>query len=352
MAGHVTDRLAVRHQGDALMRVEVYPADSGACGFYRLRLPASQLGAAVVDDGLRLGVADGRVVDATADADVVVLQRPANALIVAAIPHLQRHGVAVVVDMDDDFAALDPKNPTWTADRKAHRLILEACRRADLVTVTTPGLARRYGGHGRVQILPNVVPARYLTVTAERDGRTAGWAGSVSTHPNDLQVTGGAVAQAVRETGGRFQVIGDGNAVREHLRLDVEPDVTGIVPLTDYPRHVAGLDVGIVPLTDSTFNRSKSALKLLEYSALGVASVVSPTPDNLRVGIGLVAHRPRDWSRLVRRLLTQVGYRAEVAERARAAVAERHTIEGNAWRWEQAWSRALATRRASSLLPA
>lgn len=319
------------------MRVELLPADNGACGFYRMRLPAAHATADTsVTQQIALGWSDGQLVDALSDADVVVLQRPAKWTLAKAVPLLQRRGIAVVVDMDDDFTAIDPQNPAWRADYGA---INEACRQADLVTVTTEALARRYAPHGRYAILPNHVPAAYLDITGSHD--RVGWAGSVATHPNDLQVTRGGVAAALREASATFHVIGDGARVRENLGLDHDPTITGIVPLEDYPHEVARLAVGIVPLADTAFNRAKSALKMLEYAALGVHPIVSPTPDNLRVhadGIGTLARRPRDWRRL--------DYDPEAVERGRHVVRELHTIETNAWRWDEAWARALVNRRA------
>lgn len=342
MAGYVEDWLAVRGRSDP-MRVELFKADSGACSFYRLTLPAQHSGVETqLGDSVTVGYQDGRVVDAVSDADVAVFARPTRWTLVEAIRCLQARGVAVVVDMDDDFTAIDPQNTAWIAARTVDdwRAASEACRIADLVTVTTPALARRYAPHGRYAVLPNYIPSDYLNINAERDGRSVGWAGSVTTHPNDLQVTRGGVAAAVRDTGARFLVVGDGAKVRTNLGLDAPPLVTGILPLADYPSAVARFDVGIVPLADTPFNEAKSALKLLEYSALGVPAVVSPTPDNLRVGLGVVARKPRDWRREVTRLLTDTAYRADTAAAARQAVTE-HTVEGNGWRWGEAWAHAL-----------
>lgn len=351
------------------MRVVVYPADSGACGHYRLVWPSKALidqGADVglhhpttdepdiegvfQDDyesvhGMRLGrkVATRVVNVVRPDADVIVLQRPLRRWIADAIPLLQDKGVRVVVEVDDDFARIHPNNvsfsgchPRTSPDRNwAH--LKRACDAADLVTVTTPALAKRYGAHGRVAVLPNLVPAWYLTVERDRhDGVYVGWSGSIDTHPDDLQVTGGGVAVAVRDTGARFAVVGTGKGVQRGLGLDAPPVATGWRPLEEYPVGVAQLDVGIVPLADTDFNHAKSNLKMSEMSALGVPPVGSPTPDNVRLGCGLLARRPRDWAKHLRLLVRNSDYRAEVAAHGRTVMAGR-TIEGNCGRWLDAW---------------
>lgn len=342
--------------------VVVYPADLGRCG-HRLIWPAQ----ALIDQG-----ADVRLVapDAESDAqlrasfrryddghreledvddpeaDIVVFQRPLQRTLADAIPILQAKGIRVVVEIDDDFTTISSRNVSWAdchprnhPDRNWDHLA-RACRTADLVTVTTPALARRYGGHGRVAIIPNHVPASYLAIEPEpHDGVIVGWAGSINTHPNDLQVTRGGVARAIEATGASFAVIGVGTGVQRALSLREPPAASGWLPLERYPEAVAQLDVGIVPLEPTAFNEAKSSLKMTEYSALGVACVASPTGPNVemarRLGVP-IATRGREWEREVRRLVSEPDYRETAKCRARE-VMRGWTVEANCEQWWEAW---------------
>lgn len=349
------------------MRVIVYPADRGGCGCYRLIWPAQAL---IADGRDCVIVADGdpgqleakfvddpdpRVVDVVPpDADVVVLQRPLAKFMPDAITALQSHGIAVVVEIDDNFNAIHPRNTAWapahprhSPDRNFHHLT-EAARRADLVTVSTPALAQTYGGHGRVKVVRNCVPASYLEVFAPpHSGVRVGWTGSIQTHPDDLEETRGAVGRILREQEATFTVVGTGNGVRARLGLPEEPHAFGWVPIEHYPYAMSQIDVGIVPLADSLFNRSKSWLKMAEFAALNVPVIGSATPENVKLqrrGIGLVAAKPREWERHLRALVRSSAMRAELAMQGRQAMREL-TIEANAWRWWEAWQEALANRR-------
>lgn len=288
-------------------------------------------------------------------ADVVVLQRPLHHETLQVIPMIQKKGIAVVVELDDDFAALHPHHSMFDSvhprnpEVNWHHL-KRACRLADLVTVTTPALAARYGG-AKARVLPNRVPASLLDVTADRDGRTVGWGGSAHTHVRDLTATRGGVAQALDGTDARFLTVGPPDSVREDLDLSTEPETTGGLPFDEYHQALAQLDIGISPLADSIFNAAKSALKLLEYAALGIACVTSPRADYQRLhaeGIGLAAgDRARDWRRQVRRLLDDLPFREETIARSFELVAEHHTYETNAWRWLECWDEAISIRHAS-----
>ena len=334
------------------MRVAVHPCDSGGCGWYRLRWPAEVLAAAghdvIVAESFDALFFNGRMIRPLVEADVVVLQRPLARTVVEAIPVLHRHGVAVVVEIDDDFHALPhghgaKRATSVAADPDHNRMWLRrACDMADLVTVTTPALAERYGSHGRVAVLPNLVPASYLEVPppAPREvSPTVGWTGSVVTHIGDLDVMGGVIPEVLASTGARFVSWGVG-------LTEQTLGVTGRVrPWADlrgaYPRQVADLDVGLVPLADNAFNAAKSWLKGMEYAALGVPFVASPRAEYLRLGrevlpMVLVADDPETWRAALTVLATSPDRRAEIADLNREAVAP-HTYENHADRWWDAW---------------
>jgi len=47
------------------------------------------------------------------------------------------------------------------------------------------------------------------------------------------------------------------------------------VPFQEYPQYLANFDVGIAPIVNSSFNRGKSNLKILETGAHGIPAVAS-----------------------------------------------------------------------------
>jgi len=119
--------------------------------------------------------------------------------------------------------------------------------------------------------------------------------------------------------------------------------------MNHWPAGVAKLGVGIAPLADTRFNKSKSFLKPLEMSALGVPWVASPRAEYVRLhrkGVGALADTPRRWHKELSRLLSSPRLRAERAEAGRA-VAETMRVRDNAWRWIEAWERAALLQKES-----
>lgn len=364
------------------MRALAIPSDRNACGSYRVHWPARAVSLAEPD--WSVATVDPRAfrfaqhpitkefvvrgLDLTG-VDVVHVQRIGSPLSVQFVRWCQEQGVAVVMDMDDAMWAIDRDNQAWRdwngrgpngAD--GHwKWCDEAARIADLVTVTTDALAKRYGEHGRVEVIPNYLPERALIEWDDLRARQAkragdpvriGWAGVVGVHPHDLQAVGPAVAWAVRELGAEFHVIGGGEGVAEAFGL--EPDefeVHPFVPLAEYHAGLDVFDIGLVPLDDSPFNKAKSWLKALEYAGRGVAPIASGTPANRNLAKRVQAVRIADtvagWKSALEELITDSGSLRDAQTWARDSA--RHlTLDVRQHEWSSAYERA-ARRRASLL---
>lgn len=348
------------------MRIIVCPSDKQGVGFYRLGLPAMTL---IEQDepidftflpGLPLNVSttgDPVSLADDFDCDILILQRPMAPWQWIGMQSAQQRGIRVIVELDDDFHSVDKRSVFGQQMTSDHMRVLGDCvKHADLVTVSTDALAQRYAPHGRVVVLRNCVDARWLDINVTNDAEkrnVVGWTGTVAYHRDDLQATHGGVAMAAQQHGAMVRILGRSELARENLNLRDEPDHVPWQTMDAYPHEIARFHVGIAPLADTVFNRAKSWLKPLEYAACGVPAVMSPTVEYKRLhdeyGIGMLAGwRSREWKRSVGRLLTDHAHHTEMAEHGRAAVRDHHTIQGNAWRWAEAWASVLERSTASA----
>lgn len=341
-----------------MSRIVVYASDDQGCGYLRMIAPAEALRSQghdieIVrkqDRRVRIHVTDNVVTDVEIDADLVVFQRLTHPLMAQAVPVLRSKGVAVVVDVDDDLTAIHPSNPAFVSLRPggpsphSWRNLSDACREATMVTVSTPALLDVYARHGRGRVLYNRLPDDYKNLS-HTDSDVLGWPASFHSHPNDPEVVGGSVARMVSECT-RFRTIGDSTGAGKAFGLTSDPQGMP-VPRPLWPAAVATLGVGIAPLADTKFNRSKSWLKPLEMCAAGVPWVASPRVEYARLhrmGAGVLADRPRSWYREMKRLVVSPALRAEQSEAGRA-VADQNWLSDHAWRWAEAWSDALSLQR-------
>ena len=356
-----------------VLRVKVLlsHADEGGCGFYRMLSPGRVLqerGADVTFDLMgsslraRLGP-DGHIRSvAPVDYDVVVFQRPMSKHSHEYIGHLQAQGVAVVVELDDDFWHMDRGSSLFREFQPRPGSLANwdylaaSCKAADLVTVSTPALARVVPSL-HVRVLRNLVPEAYLHVQGDlgdnadlAKGLIVGWSGVPDTHAGDLREAGNGVVRAVRAAEASFVGLGSPDTGPFLGFEQGEALFSPWVDLASYPEAVAAYDIGIVPLKMSLFNEAKSYLKGLEYAALGLPFVASPTSEYrylASLGAGEIAKHKHDWERLLTRLLTDVAYRKQRREDGRA-VAESLTYERHGEKWMDAWEHAVKLRKFSS----
>lgn len=282
-----------------MLNVLALYADRSGCGDYRVVLPAAAVNERSDELGVHVTTSDHLPADATLTSgryhirrvdlpegtDVVSFQRPLKAEMAGAIAWLRqrRPEVGVVVDLDDDLAATPTSNTGFTHVHPKHnpaenfQWLRRAIAEADVLTVSTPALAERYGHKmpDRTFVVRNGVPASMLDQPArtldrrashgveENRDRVVGWAGYAGTHNGDLEVTSGALADVVGadRTDGRrvtFRNVGPRDGLSEALRLrDEDVEVTGWLSTDLYRAAIGELDVGIVPLADTRFNHGK-----------------------------------------------------------------------------------------------
>ena len=279
----------------------------------------------------------------------MVFQRVVEKDIADLIGFLGSRGVATVVDVDDDLSSIAPGNPAFASlhpqNRRPDRdvswhYLYDACRKASLVTVTTPQLVAQYGGHGRVRVLPNYLPGHYYG-HPRVDNATVGWPASYFSHPDDPQAMRGAMSRLVAD-GHRFRIWGDPEGAGRAFGLPQDPPGTGPVDLFRWPAAMAEIGVGVCPLSDTRFNHKKSWLKALELSATGVPWVASPRTEYRRLhalGAGVLADKPKHWYRALQELVGDPGRRAEVSAAGRE-VAAGLRLDDHAGQWLEAWQAA------------
>lgn len=361
------------------MRTYVYPADEHGCGYHRLIWAGTYLGeqghdVTVVMPGQRAIHVDMRGqtpvgIRMPEDCDVAVFQRVTNRFMAAVIPLIRKRGIAVVIDIDDDLTSIDPRNPAWHAlhpsnegklapDGQMHwhswHHLTEACKEATLVTVSAPALLDKYARHGRGHVIYNHLADHYYGLD-HTDSDVIGWPAALNSHPGDPDAVGNAVARLVNVEGAGFIVTAHPDGVGRAFGLSEDPPgITEMTSIYGWPEAINRIGVGICPLADTVFNQSKSWLKPLELSAVGVPWVGSNLPEYVRLhgegAGGIIARTPKEWYRGLRSLVRDPERREDYRQ-AGYEVASRFRLRDNAWKWMEAWTFAYEIEQSWKLSP-
>jgi glycosyltransferase involved in cell wall biosynthesis len=286
-----------------------------------------------------------------ADVDVLVMQRPAGPAGMQCWSAWKPH-TRLVYEVDDDLLRVDPSGLPHLHDDRVRDTIRFCLQLSDLITVSTPYLAEQYRQfNDRVVVLPNYVDEKLLAVERPRRERlTLGWAGG-SSHLADWATV---AAPAVRATldarpeidmhfmGVDFSpMLGDARARCRFTTWDA--DVSSYYHKIDF-------DVGLAPLGDSDFNRSKSYVRALEMASLGipvVASDVEPYREFVIDGVtGYLVRTEQEWTARLAELVGDAEAREEMGRKAKEHAAA-FTIQGNWVKWRDAYEAVAGYRRAS-----
>jgi glycosyltransferase involved in cell wall biosynthesis len=328
-------------------------ADRQGCGYYRLILPGTEL----ANRGHHVWLDEEMPEHAkTGEFDVIVGQRVCQPGASATWQKLARAGhTKLVFETDDLLSHPDPSN------KPAHRFYDAATVEryhqnmavADVVTVSTEPLAEYCREiNPNVVVLPNQVPAWLLDhERAHTERLTIGWRGGRS-HSRDFGELAAPLRRFLQHPDHRDRVELHAMGVDYTGRVASARAVTRHAPWqssVDAFLRAVDFDLAVIPLRPSPFNDCKSDLALLEMSALGIPSIVSsagPYADAHMAGAPSVlvlndsrTGKPAGWLDALRELANDDEYRVQLGKSAREWAARR-TVQGNAWRWEEAYSNA------------
>ena len=111
------------------------------------------------------------------------------------------------------------------------------------------------------------------------------------------------------------------------------------------------MDIGLMPLQSTEWEKGKCSLKALLYGAIGIPSVVSNVGTNPEAVIdgktGLVVDSEKDWSVALERLVTDLALRRSLGAAARAHVIDNYSSR----RWAPELARQLKAIARSSRAP-
>lgn len=264
--------------------------------------------------------------------DVVLIQAECLPYIPAALERwLIPGGVPCVYDYDDAWFHRYDQNANPLVRVLLGRKIARLMSRASAVITGSTYLsdyAKQYNAY--VHLIPTTIDLALYPVAppSPRPGVpfTIGWIGSPSTTVFLKQVDE-VLAEFCSRHVARVVVIGANQRVSlnipglTHLRWAEETEV----------EYMSAFDVGIMPLTDTPFERGKCAFKLVQYMGCWKSVIASPVGENTRVvedGVnGFLAATPAEWMNALERLYADVALRTEMGKMGRAKVEQEYNFQ-------------------------
>lgn len=341
-----------------LRSVVLYSADpwESVLPWLRVRGPAAINGVRVIQGNQGDKVAP----ESVADADLVVIQRDfarfweAYRQIVALA---RAAGKPLVYELDDLLFDLPEGHLAAPAYTDQLFAVLAALVECDQVVVTTPPLAARVGPlNPNVAVVPNYLDDQLWPLAGRPDRPasaapvTVGYMGG-PTHQPDLESVAAGLLHLLDRRGRQVRLHFWGASPPPALRDRPQVAWTPLdqIDYAEFARQFAAqtADIFIAPLCDNAFNRCKSAIKFLEYSALGMPGVYSrlePYTAVVRSGEnGLLASTPAEWEAALDQLVASPALRQKLGAGAQATVRDHWRLSEGAGDWLAAYQKVLAS---------
>ena len=345
-------------------KVLFYLNDTTACSFYRCFMPALWLnkiglaeaycsyglfsrGEKAIDYGqyysgrlLNVAEADQRKTltpyefeKEFEDIDVVVYQRQSNNSSLTHLRAMKKMGKRVYVEHDDLICGdtgLQRVNKIYS-DPKRRELLETICRESDGVIVSTEYLVQFFSNlNDNIQVCPNSIdPDFWQWQDVRASDLSVGFAGS-SSHVRDFKhVPTWSMAK-------RWPMTFMGITVSSTPETNVIPWVR----LMDYPKCLSGaFTIGLAPLKRNDFNASRSALKWLEYSMAGIATVAEDFGPYDIIRNGIDGFRINgEWIEAIECMVSNPELSESLVLSAQDRILRDFTIQSGVLKWQEAFT--------------
>jgi glycosyltransferase involved in cell wall biosynthesis len=203
-------------------------------------------------------------------------------------------------------------------------------RNARLVIAGNDYLANRatQAGAKWVEILPTVVDLdRYpLSKAPQNEVFTIGWIGTPLKFFNYIKELAPVLKEICRDGGAKVVAIGAKETNLEDIPLEIKPwsEATEVKEMQQF-------DVGIMPLTDTPFERGKCGFKLIQYMASSRPVIGSPVGVNAEIieqGInGFHASSQAEWLQAFQKLKNDRYLRESMGLAGRKLVEDKYNIK-------------------------
>lgn len=346
------------------LRIYLFGENNGV-GEYRVYKPArfiKELGLAEVrTNDFRWGQEDDKIKNPTMEeltdighwADIIVFQRQDLAQTIATFCGMgELFNVPVVLDTDDNIESVRPYNPGYRGYHpKSEALTWGKLvpKKVYAITVTTQNLKELHAKDcENVFILPNSLDIKRRTSFPRKahPGKIhMGWLGSAA-HYENLKIIEKPVIEILKKH--KNVIFHCMSMYGNSLWGDVPPEIKKRIkkipwsPLKEWPKTLRGLslDIGLAPGADNLFNRAKSNLRYLEYTAAGATTIASPVLAYSCIEhgkTGFHATESWEWVEMMDKLIGDEKLRQKLQANAFKDLSKNYDIRKNAKKWVETY---------------
>ncbi|CAN5797917.1 hypothetical protein BH23THE1_BH23THE1_31010 [soil metagenome] len=241
----------------------------------------------VKEKGWRIELIDGDRPKISRSSKIIIVQRTALINMAAAdyvIEKVVNNKAKLYVDTDDAFGDLDVHHPQYDLQKQRVKALNKIISKATMVWFSTSSLQKIYKTK-KSRVIRNTLDKKIwhslektnTTIPHPTQPLEIVYMGT-KTHDGDFEIIEPVLRSLHDKYPGAFNLhlIGVGDIKSSESWIIRHNPTSGLYPyFVEWFDSIGPFDIGIAPLEDSKFNRSKSDIKCLDYLAIGVKPIVS-----------------------------------------------------------------------------
>ena len=249
-------------------------------------------------------------------------------------------GIKYIVDYDDAVFHNYDRSSNPVVRTVLGRKIDAVMKYSACVVAGNTYLAERARSAGakRIEIIPTVIDLERYPVRQTEAADTSfvvGWIGTKTTFEKHLLPCRQWLKQLQLEDPDlRLHIVGitsdmDLGPQVQYIHWTEETEVAEILKM----------DVGLMPLQDSLWEKGKCAYKLIQYAACGIPGIASDVGMNREVTVpgetGILATTNNEWMQALKTLKADAEERVRLGQNARKKVEELYCIQQTWIKWQE-----------------
>lgn len=290
-------------------------------------------------------------------ADVIIIQRDVlqESITQKLIDYCKLFDIKIIFEIDDDLINISTSHPEYDFYIKKVEMIKFILRNSDEVVVSTEALKNKLLPYNKnISVIQNTLIEFWKENgnyhQEDENSIKIGYMGTV-THANDLKLVKDSIVNVKnfyknQNINVEFEMIGGTDEHWEGItKIETPKDKEEYPYFVKWLKQVVNWDIAIAPLEDNNINKSKSLIKYLEYSALGVPGIYSPVGPykehiiNNENGILVNDNSVNSWTESLKKLIEDETLRRTIRQNSKKDIENNFSMESSINHWKRVLNR-------------
>lgn len=267
------------------------------------------------------------------------------------IEYCKLFSIKIIYEIDDDLLNIDQSHPEYEYYLKSAEIIKFIIENSNYVTVSTEKLKDKLLKYSnKIEVIQNTLVKVWdddslFSNKKNQNIIKIGYMGTI-THENDIKIIENSIQNVKkyfkkRNLNVEFVMIGGTKKeLSNTIRLNIPENSTVYPKFIKWLKETVDWNISIAPLEDNNINSSKSEIKYLEYTALGLPGIYSAVGAYKEIikdgknGILIYDNSEKSWTNTLIKLIEDTDLQKEILNNSINYVKQNYSMDIAVNKWK------------------